>query len=360
MVKEEDMGFWNFKKNQNQGFLKSENINKESNEEKKEPEKELTEEDLIEQLVEKSISHILSLDSKIDNGYSKYSRINTKHLDEKIIRSFQAAKQLLQDISCMDLFKKAARQYTTIWKSITGKPCSDSNLYVTIEDAILNLGSLHEFGMPCDTIKESLQANASGKFDLVNEIGHYSIFNDPVQAANFKHHVQAANIEIKNIEKNIEAKFEQERLLREKIKKLKEIVNKPIKYGDVGNSEEINFDDEFNVFAEKLREQKMDEITIFKLVSRMGELKKQYESVIKHPDRSLLERIEAQVLLEFYEQVMKQKEEQEEKERKELEEQTRQIEAGMQVGTVSDSINNIEKDVSTLTWLKIIDGLFGH
>jgi len=355
------MGFWNFKKNQKQGFLESENVKKELNEEKNEPEKELTEEDLIEQLVEKSISHILSPDSKINNGYSKYSRINTKHLDEKIIRSFQTAKQLLQDISCMDLFKKAAKQYTTIWKSITGKPCSDSNLYVTIGDAILNLGSLHEFGMPCDTIKESLQANASGKFDLVNEIGHYSIFNDPVQAANFKHHVQPANIEIKNIEKNIEIKFEQEKLLREKIEKLKEIVNKPIKYGDTGNREdEINFDDEFNIFAEKLREQKMDEITIFKLVSRMGELKKQYESVIKHPDRSLLERLESQVLLEFYEQVKKQKEEQEEMRIKEIEERTRQIEAGMQVGTVSDSINNIEKDVSTLTWLKIIDGLFGH
>jgi len=83
-------------------------------------------------------------------------------------------------------------------------------------------------------------------------------------------------------------KDKRRRLLEEKTEKLREIVNKPIKYGDTGNSEEINFDDEFNVFAEKLREQKIDEITIFKLVSRMGELKKQYESVIKHPDRSLL------------------------------------------------------------------------
>ena len=66
------------------------------------------------------------------------------------------------------------------------------------------------------------------------------------------------------------------------------------------------------------------------------------------------------MLLEFYEQVKKQKEEQREMEREELEERTRQIETGMQVGTVSDSISHIEKDVSTLTWLKIIDGLFGH
>jgi len=63
------------------------------------------------------------------------------------------------------------------------------------------------------------------------------------------------------------------------------------------------------------------------------------------------------VLLEFYEQAKKQEEEMAIKER---EERTRQIETGMQVGTVSDSINHIEKDVSTLTWLKIIDGLFGH
>lgn len=42
----------------------------------------------------------------------------------------------------------------------------------------------------------------------------------------------------------------------------------------------------------------------------MGELIKQCEAVIKHPDITLLERLEVQVLLEFYEQEIKQKEEQ--------------------------------------------------
>jgi len=66
--------------------------------------------------------------------------------------------------------------------------------------------------------------------------------------------------------------------LKDKIEKLKEMVNKPNKYGNAGNKEaEINFGDEFNVFVEKLREQKMDEIAIFKLISRIGGLKKQYE-----------------------------------------------------------------------------------
>jgi len=326
------MGFGDYRDNQKQGFIKSENINKESNEEKKELKEELTEESLIEQLIESAISHVLSPDYKIDAGYSN-----------ETIRMFQTGKQLLHDTSYMDLFKKATRQYITIWNSITGKLCPDSKLYATVEEAIKNLGSLDKGGgfnyFNYNYIKEILQANASGKFDLLNN----SVFDNPISDA------------------NIERKFEQERLLMDKTNKLKEIVNKPIKYGDTGNREdEINFDDEFNIFAEKLREQKMDEITIFKLVSRMGELKKQYESVIKHPDRSLLERLEAQVLLEFYEQVEKQKKEQEKMAIKEMEEQTRQIGAGMQIGTVSGSINHIEKDVSTLTWLKIIDGLFGH
>lgn len=45
---------------------------------------------------------------------------------------------------------------------------------------------------------------------------------------------------------------------------------------------------------------------------------------------------------------------------KEIEEQTLQIEAGMQLGTVSCSIKDIDKDVSTLAWLKIINGFFVH
>lgn len=308
-------------------------------EEKKELKEELTEESLIDQLIENAISYVLSPDYKVDTGYSN-----------ETIRMFQTGKHLLQDTIYMDLFKEATRQYIIIWKSIMGELCPDSKLHATVEKAIKNLGSLDKGGgfnyFNYNYIKEILQANASGKFDLLNN----SIFDNPISDA------------------NVERKFERERFLMEKtnelneiVNKLNEIVNKPIKYGDTGNSEDvINFDAEFNVFAEKLREQKMDEITIFKLVSKMGELKKQYESVIKHPDRSLLERLEAQVLLEFYEQVKKQREEQKEREIKELEEQTRQIKAGMQAGTVSDSISNIEKDVSTLTWLKIIDGLFGH
>jgi len=317
------MGFWNLKKNQEKGEESSKSNETKMGQGEK---KELTEEELMmKQLIEESISRVLSPDYKLDSVYPNES-----------IRLFQRGKQILHNISySMDFFKRAAIQYITIWKSITGKPYSDSKLYeAIIQEAVLMLGICQEHGL--DYVK-LLKENASGKFGIP------SIFENPVLSA------------------NIEIKFEHERLLREKIEKLKEIVNKPIKYGDTGNSEdEINFDDEFNVFAEKLREQKMDEITIFKLVSRMGELKKQYESVIKHPDRSLLERLESQVLLESYEQVKKQKEEQEEMRIKELEEQTRQIEAGMQVGTVSDSINHIEKDVSTLTWLKIIDGLFGH
>jgi len=174
------MGFWDFIKDTKKGL----------NEEKNRTEKELTE---TEQLAENAISHMLSPDYKLA-VYDEYS-----------INSFQTGKRILHNQSCMNLFKKAAKQYVTIWKPIVGKFYTDSWLYRDIEDAVMNLGRSAIDRL--DYVK-LLNDNVSGKFDGID-----SIFSDPIVFA--------------NTEKN----YEQERLLSRKIKE---------KFPDDANAKELH------------------------------------------------------------------------------------------------------------------------
>jgi len=334
------MGFWNSRKNQKER-KESVQSSKDANA-KPEEKKENSEMDKIDQLIERGISHVMSPEySESIKGYEWEKPEEV----EKEREEFIGGKRILLSRGIyMRLLKKALRQYIVKWQSTTGVSCPETELYDTIETAVKQIFRTRRTR---PNFYELLIEEAKGEFsalgkDLVTPYPY--LLTKPEQDGAFYLRLK---------------REEQDRLLKNKIKnkieKLKAIVNKPIKYGDSGKSgEEINFDEEFNNFAEKLRDEKMDEITIFKLVTRMGELRKQYETVIRHPDKDLVERIEAQVLLEYYEQIKKQKEEREES-------MYAATETGSELGTgeLSESVGNIEKDVSTLTWLKIIDGIFG-
>ncbi len=307
------MGFWSLgRKRENAGKEKVE-----ATEEKKSPEEEQ-----IDQLVEKTISYVMSASYKGDKGLLSSDEFGFK----------RGQRILTRRTDYMPLFKKGLKQYIIGWKSATNAFPSETELTKTVTDAVYRFYNLENFNLQL-SIYNILELNAGGKYNDYKAINFLeNFFPDPVKEAKT----------MKRIEKEINEK----KLLDERIEKLKAIVNKPIKYGDSGtNNEEISFDEEFNNFAEKLREQKMKEMTIFKLVTRMGELRKQYETVIRHPDKSLMQRLEAQVLLEYYEQIKKQKEAKEKAEYEEI----MKKDSGLDTGNLSNSINEIKEDVSTLT-----------
>jgi len=289
-------------------------------------------------LIERGISHVMS--PEYSESIKGYEGEKPEEVEKEREEFIGGRRILLSREIYMQLFKKALRQYITKWQSKTGVSCPETELYDTIERAVKQIFRTRRTR---PNFYELLREEAKGEFSAVGGMfasPYPYLFTNPGMDG-------ALYLSLQQIK--------QDRLLENKIEKLKAIVNKPIKYGDSGKSgEEINFDEEFNNFAEKLRDEKMDETIVFKLVTRMGELRKQYETVIRHPDKDLVERIEAQVLLEYYEQIKKQKEEREES-------MYAATETGSELGTgeLSESVSNIEKDVSTLTWLKIIDGIFG-
>ncbi len=332
------MGFWNLRKNNKDKEEKTEKISEKNNteHETKIEEESNPEEKQIDQIVEKVIAHVMSP--------NYITSTKSEGLPDYYENDFKKGQRLLSESKKYNfyliLLKNRLKQYIIKWQTITHAPCPESKLYEVVEYAISSIASDISNPMIYKFQKREIENWIRTGKELDSSIGDFGM-NPEIDARFY-----------------LERK--QKELLEKTIAKLESIVNKPIKYGNVGNIKEtINFDNEFNVFANKLRKEKIDEITIFKLVTRMGELKKQYETVISNPDKNLVERIEAQVLLEYYEQIKKQKEEEEKQREKEIDvliQETSEIGVS---NTLENNISSIKEDVSTLTWLKIIDGIFG-